>query len=232
MADVFWVRFLAYSIVPLVLAAAHGALDPAARTAMRRAELFVMYLLGVSVGAGGLGGAFGHLFLSDTVAESIGWPTGSPFQLEMAFANLAVGVLGLIAISRRDGFRLATVLATAILGGGATAVHVWDIATTGNLAPGNTIQNAANLLDPILLIALLAWAARRGAAEQETPEFAHWQMHQQIVVALAAVGVGTGFGLGYVVDAPLLGTVLGTVAGVGLGWFLRARATITTSART
>ena len=87
------------------------------------------------------------MFLADDVAESIGWSTGSPFQQEMAFADLVLGVLGFGALRQRDGFRVATVLATAILGIGATVVHVLDIATTGNLAPGNTIQNIGNVLD-------------------------------------------------------------------------------------
>lgn len=87
-----------------------------------------------------IGGFFGYLFLSDLLAESIGWSTGSPFRLEMGFANLAVGVLGIIAVSRGDGFREATVIAVAILGVGASTVHIMDIIQTGNLAPGSTLQ--------------------------------------------------------------------------------------------
>jgi Family of unknown function (DUF6790) len=37
------------------------------------------------------------------VAESIGWPAGNPFQLEVGVANLAVGILGIVAMGRRDG---------------------------------------------------------------------------------------------------------------------------------
>jgi hypothetical protein len=44
----------------------------------------------------------GHYFLSDPVAESIGWPTGNPFQLEVGFANLAVGILVLSLYPRSD----------------------------------------------------------------------------------------------------------------------------------
>ena len=32
---------------------------------------------------------------------------GNPFQLEVGFANLAVGILGIVAMGRRDGFREA-----------------------------------------------------------------------------------------------------------------------------
>lgn len=223
MEELFWVRLLAYSLIPLVLAAGHSLLDSEARSRTRRVELFLMYLLGISVGAGGLGGAFGHLVLPDVVAEGVGWPTGSPFQLEMGFANLALGVLGLVAVSRRDGFRTATIIAVTILGVGATAVHLWDIAATGNLAPGNTVQNVANLLDPVLLIALTWLAARTAHTDADSPAFQRWQQRQQPVVAMAAIGVGTGFGIGYAVGALLASTLLGALAGFGVGWALRRR---------
>src|SRR3954462_9997418 len=89
----------------------------------RRLEIFLLYLFGVGVAGSGIGGFFGHYFLSDSVAESIGWPTGNPFQLEVAFAGLAIGVLGIVAMGRRDGFREATVISVTVLGAGATIVH-------------------------------------------------------------------------------------------------------------
>ncbi|MCA9927319.1 MAG: hypothetical protein KC419_02535, partial [Anaerolineales bacterium] len=85
MDELFFVRIFAYSLLPLLLAIGHLLLDRQARTSARRIELFIIYLFAVSVGANGIGGAFGHLFLSDLVAEGVGWATGSPFQLEMGF---------------------------------------------------------------------------------------------------------------------------------------------------
>jgi hypothetical protein len=174
MNELFFVRIFAYSITPLILATAHMLLDRQARTTARRIELFIVYLLAISVGANGLGGAFGHLFLSDLIAEGVGWPKGSPFQLEMGFANLLVGVLGLMAINRRDGFRTAAILATTILGVGATIVHIVDIAATGNLSPGNTIINLGNLLDPALLIGLTWMASRKVGMDVENPSSERW----------------------------------------------------------
>ena len=94
-----------------------------------KVEVYLIYLFMLGVGASGLSGFFGHVFTPDAVAESIDWPKGSPFQQEMGFANLALGVLGLIAAWRRDGFREATVIAVTIVGVGATLVHVIDIAS-------------------------------------------------------------------------------------------------------
>ena len=83
MSELFMVRIFAYSILPLLLATIHILLDRQSQIPARRIELFIIYLLAIRVGANGIGGAFGHIFLSDLVANGIGWPTGSPFQLEM-----------------------------------------------------------------------------------------------------------------------------------------------------
>jgi 4-amino-4-deoxy-L-arabinose transferase-like glycosyltransferase len=140
-------RVFIYSILPLLLAVGHLGLDKSSKSRERKLEIFLLYLFGVGVAGSGIGGFFGHFFISDSVAESIGWPTGNPFQLEVGFANLAVGILGIVAMGRRDGFREATVIAVTVLGVGATIVHARDIIETGNLAPGNTLQNVGNLLN-------------------------------------------------------------------------------------
>ena len=217
MNEAFLGRIFAYSILPLLLATGHMLLDKQARTPARRIELFMIYLFAISVGANGLGGAFGHLFLSDQVAEGIGWAAGSPFQLEMGYANLLIGVLGFGAIGRRDGFRAATIIATTILGVGATIVHLQDILATGNLAPGNTIQNISNLLDPILLIGLTWLAARITDPDSESHAFLNWQNRQQPIALWAAAGVGTGYGAGFFAGGVFLWTLVGALAGVGIG---------------
>ena len=229
MNELFWARLFAYSLLPLLLATAHILLSKESRSGARRIAIFIVYLLAISVGANGLGGAFGHLFLSDLVAEGIGWPTGSPFQLEMGYANLLIGVLGLMAVGRRDGFRTAAIIATSILGFGATLVHLQDIAAHGNLAPGNTIQNISNLLDPILLIGLSWWSARRFGGEMATAVFSQWQMRQQPIPGLAAAGIGMGFGIGYAVGGLFVWTLLGALVGVGIGLVMSRRAGRATS---
>jgi hypothetical protein len=226
MESLFFVRIFAYSLLPLLLATGHILLGKQSRTPARRIETFIIYVLAISVGANGIGGAFGHIFLSDLIAEGIGWPTGSPFQLEMGFANLLVGVLGLMAVGRRDGFRTATILATSILGLGATIVHLWDISATSNLSPGNTIQNLGNLLDPILLIGLTWLASRTTDPDAESPAFLRWQLRQQPIAGMAAAGIGIGYGIGYAHSSLLLWTIAGTLIGITFGIFLSKRVSV------
>src|SRR5215203_5735124 len=172
--DIVASRIFVYSILPIIIAIGQVGLDKGSRSRERKIETFLLYLFGIGVAGSGIGGFFGHFFISDLVAESIGWPTGNPFQLEVGFANLAVGILGIVAMGRRDGFREATVIAVTVFGVGATIVHARDIIETGNLAPGNTLQNVGNLLKPALLVGFLA-ASRRAerspGSEAHTPGF-------------------------------------------------------------
>ena len=210
----FIVRVFIFTVLPLVTAAIVATLDPQAKSRSRKLEIYLLYLFGLSVAGSGIGGFFGHLFLSDVVAEAVGWETGSPFQLEMGFANLALGVLGLIASARRDGFREATVVAVTVIGVGATIVHLIDIVGTGNLAPGNTIQNFANLAKPALLIYFLR-ASRKaeGDAKGDSDIDPGWHgTHGQAVGWLTAM-VSTGFGVGFSIGAPVIGVSLGVLAG-------------------
>jgi 4-amino-4-deoxy-L-arabinose transferase-like glycosyltransferase len=220
------VRVFVYSMLPLIIAVGHLGLDKSGRSRERRLEIFLLYIFGVGVAGSGIGGLFGHVFISNPVAESIGWPTGNPFQLEVGFANLAVGILGIVAMGRRDGFREATVIAVTVLGVGATVVHFWDIVETGNLAPGNTIQNIGNLLKPALLIGFLA-ASRRAEhapdSEAHTSGFDTWRQPRIQAAGLLTGSVAAAFSVGFAIDQPMTGTVVGTLVGAGLAAFVVTR---------
>ena len=47
------------------------------------------------------------------VAESIGWPSGNPFQAEVGFANLAIGIVGFACFWRYD-FWLPAIFAKSV----------------------------------------------------------------------------------------------------------------------
>ena len=225
MSTLFLIRSFAYLILPLILAGIIIAIDKSINTRERRLEVVLIFLFAFSAAAG-IAGAMGHFFASDLVAEAIGWPTGSPFQLEMGFANLAVGVLAAMAVGRRDGFREATVIGGAILSVGAFVVHMIDIVQTGNLAPGNTLINISNLGRPAVLIYFL-WALRRverlPEAEGGSQIFARWHHRQAVLGGTTGAGVGIGLGIGMAVGQPLLGLVFGLVGGIALGVLMRKR---------
>jgi hypothetical protein len=223
---IFLVRVSLFTLLPLVAAAIASCFDPRIHSRSQRMETYLVYLFGLGVAGGGIGGFFGHMFLSDFIAESVGWPAGSPFQLEMGFTNLAVGVLGFIALSRRDGFREATVIAVTVISVGASIVHFIDIFETGNLAPGNTIQNISNLLKPALLIGFLI-ASRRADSSSKANQIAgqdlSWRdSHLQAAGWLTGLA-SSGFGIGFMLDLPVLATILGALTGAAAAWITVAR---------
>jgi uncharacterized protein DUF6790 len=107
-------------------------------------------------GVGGLVAAIGHTIFADQVAASIGWPTRTGFQFEVAMANLGIGVIGnWCAFTNDRGFWLATIVMTTAFLVGAAAGHVREMITKKNFA----VNNAGfifywDLVLPAVLIAL------------------------------------------------------------------------------
>jgi len=115
------------------------------------------WILFLALGLTSLWSANAHAFATERVANSIGWPA-SPFQKEIAGANLGIG-LGAIAaafIGRPAGWAIFVVGASFLWS--AAATHVWDMVKSKNFA----INNAGpifwwDIITPLtLLIVLLA----------------------------------------------------------------------------
>jgi hypothetical protein len=101
-----------------------------------------------------------HFFFSDMVASSIGWPLGSPFQKEVAGANLAVGLLGFLGFWRRDFWLPYVISKTAFLWI-AGITHVIDLLQHQNLAIGNAgLTLYMDFIWPLIYM-LLLWLTTR-----------------------------------------------------------------------
>jgi hypothetical protein len=70
---IFAVRIFIFTLLPVLAAAVIARLDSGVDPRQRRLEVYLVYLFGLGVAGSGIGGSFGHLFLSDVVAESVGW---------------------------------------------------------------------------------------------------------------------------------------------------------------
>jgi hypothetical protein len=137
----------------------------------RLLESVLLYLLVLGVGVAGVWGFVGHFFMSDQVASSIGWTTGSPFQLELAFYHLASGLVGLHCLWIRDRYWIAAGSIPALFALGAGMIHVQDFLASGNAAPGNWGPSVlvGNFLIPLVLLVCLAWFHRMGGFQVEFP---------------------------------------------------------------
>jgi hypothetical protein len=101
-----------------------------------------------------------HFFFSDMVASSIGWPLGSPFQKEVAGANLALGLLGFMGFWRRD-FWLPYVISKTTFLWIAGITHVVELFQHQNLAVGNAgLTLYMDFIWPLIYI-LLIWLTSR-----------------------------------------------------------------------
>lgn len=117
----------------------------------------LQWMLTLGLGVPSLWAAVGHGLNSERVAKSIGWQT-SPFQKEIAGANLGIG-LGAIAASTGGPSAAWTMffMAAAFLWS-AAAVHVIDMRQRKNFA----INNAGpifwwDIITPITILLLLLW---------------------------------------------------------------------------
>jgi hypothetical protein len=128
--------FLPFLFAVPIGAIAQILLEKGPRTPERVLAAFLTWLNGVP-GLMGVYAFLGHTIKADEVAESIGWPAGNPFQTEVAFANLSLGVLGLLGAWRRGNFWVAAAVARAIFLLGASLVHIKELLQKGNCNPGN-----------------------------------------------------------------------------------------------
>ena len=118
--------------------------------------MLLLYLLVIFVGLGGLLGFLGHTFKAREIALKIGWQP-SPFQFEVAVANLAFGVLGIMCIWQRRGFRTATGIGYSIFLLGCAYGHLREMILHGNFAPYNVgpVLWVNDLAVPLLILLLL-----------------------------------------------------------------------------
>jgi hypothetical protein len=149
---------LVFLILGLVVGAVHLYLDKQPRTKGRLAEIFLLWLLVITVGIQGIFAFVGHTVFADTTAASIGWPAGNPFQSEVAVANLSVGVLGILCYWMRGSFWVATVIGFSVWWLGDAVVHIRSIVVSANYAPNNAgVTLYMDILMPMILIALLVY---------------------------------------------------------------------------
>ena len=119
-------------------------------------ETLLVNFLVINVGISALFAFMGHAFSSKKIAEYIGWPSGNPFQLEVAVTNLSFGILGILCIWFRDNFWIATTIGFSVFAFGAAYIHIRDRIKNNNRAPGNAgLPLYSDILKPIVLIVLL-----------------------------------------------------------------------------
>jgi len=117
---------------------------------------FCFWVLGIY----GIHGFVLHFFFPGMTARLIGWPD-SPFQYEVAYANLVFGVLGIAAFLKPErAFLRASILGFLVWFGCDGLGHVWSLFAQGDTAP----YNAGSILWTDLLLPIAGVALYLGSA--------------------------------------------------------------------
>src|SRR6266481_433935 len=118
-------------------------------------KAFLSYYMLFPVGISNLINFVFHVFFGDTAAKFIGWEN-SPFQAEVGFASLGVGIAGVFAYKASLPFRVATFIPPAAFSLGAAGGHIYQMIVAHNFAPGNVgLVLPSDILIPIVGFILL-----------------------------------------------------------------------------
>ena len=165
-----WYLFAGYGTATVIFSLFHVVATKHERTSSRVWGIILAYAILFNIGIAGLVSFYAHAFRAAETAGLIGWAPGSPFQYEVACANLAFGALGIISLWMRSGFRLATILGYSVFLLGAAVGHINQLVKQDNLAPGNAgAPLYADIIVPMVLLTLwvIHFVVSRRSRERE-----------------------------------------------------------------
>ena len=117
-------------------------------------EIITIYTIGLAGWFTITSGIFGHIIYADQVAEGIGWPLNSGFQMELAFAAIGIGLIGAIGFWNRS-FWLPFIITKNSFMWGAGLTHILHMLEYNNFSPSNKgIVLYWDFLLPVILIVL------------------------------------------------------------------------------
>src|ERR1700753_2423468 len=131
------------------------------RTAADVSGIFLSTFLLYGIGIAQILNFVMHSFFGDYAAKTIGWAQ-SPFQLELAFYSLGVGIAAIIVHGERADLRgkVAIVAGFAIFALGAAGGHVYQIIAHHDHAANNTgLLLISDFAIPVIGIAFVVWNA-------------------------------------------------------------------------
>jgi hypothetical protein len=147
------------SFLALILAFVFGSFH-ALRRPDDKKEGYLSYLFLFTVGITGIWGFIMHAFFPSIADKFIGW-IYSPFEFEVAMANLGMGITGLFAFRAGYSFRLAIILFVSCFSWGAAIGHLYQMLAHHNFAAGNAgLIFYTDIIIPLLLWLLLPFSRK------------------------------------------------------------------------
>jgi hypothetical protein len=115
--------FVVSVIAPLVQTL---LLAPVEKNAEAISETFLQYTLFLNIGCAFVVGFAGQLLYGQEIARCVSWPA-SPFQYELGFSELALGILGLLSPLFTHQFWLATIICASVWLWGTAGVQLYSV---------------------------------------------------------------------------------------------------------
>src|SRR5215831_11011532 len=128
--------FVTFFIIGLIAAGILLLNEPKPLRIREVAEAFLSFYLLFAIGINNLINFVFHVFFGDVAAKFIGWEN-SPFQAEVGFASLGVGIAGILAFTASLPFRFATLIPPWCFSLGAAGGHIYQMIVAHNFSPGN-----------------------------------------------------------------------------------------------
>jgi hypothetical protein len=114
--------FVTFFIIGLIAAGISLLKKPKPLRISEVAEAFLSYHLLFAIGINNLINFVFHVFFGDVAAKFIGWEN-SPFQAEVGFASLGVGIAGVLAFKASLPFRFATLIPPSAFSWAVTSIR-------------------------------------------------------------------------------------------------------------
>jgi len=151
---------LTFLIMGLIASAIVYLAKPAPRTRAQLVEALLSYFVLFAIGITYFYNFVMHVFFGEMSARFIGW-ADTPFQTELGFASLGFAAVGFLAFRGDRSMRVAAIVGVSFFLLGAAGVHVYEMITAHNFAPGNAgIIFWTDILVPAIGFVLLYLQAR------------------------------------------------------------------------
>ncbi len=119
------------------------------RLPLNMSELIMKHALFFNVGCLFIMGAAGQFMYAPEISACLGW-SWSPFQYELAFSELCIGILGLLSPIFNKDFWLATTISAVVWLAGSVGIHFYYLLVEGN----QSILNASFVIAWNIFVAL------------------------------------------------------------------------------
>ncbi len=119
-------------------------------------ETYLLHQFAVSHGIIAVGGFIINVLQADRTAERLGWP-GGPFQIKYGFAQVGLGVMGVMSIWFRGNFWVGTLVTLYIYGLSGLWTHTMELRRKQREGGSTDWIELGNIVLDVIYHIVLTW---------------------------------------------------------------------------